>query len=291
MTLENAVTLLGTKGGPSLRKGSPSPSSSALQIDGQTILVDCGIGAARALVEAGIPLSSLDAIVITHLHSDHVLELGPLIYTAWTTDLVAPLTVYGPPGLGDYWANFLAAMAFDHGIRTVDDKRKPLSSLVNIREYVEGAVDARDGLTITALRVDHPPVTDCFALRFDTVSQSVVFSADTCYFPPLAEFAKGADMLVHEAMLGKGIDTLVARLKAAPGLRAHLLASHTMAEDVGRIAAQAEVGHLVLNHLVPADDPAITDNDWCQAIAQTWPGTVTVGKDGLRIPLRQKDRP
>ena len=76
--MTNAVTLLGTKGGPSLRKGSPSPSSSVLQIDSQTILIDCGIGATRALVEADISLSDLDAIIITHLHSDHLLDLGPL---------------------------------------------------------------------------------------------------------------------------------------------------------------------------------------------------------------------
>ena len=283
--MNDAIILLGTKGGPSLRKGSPSPSSSVLQLNGNTILIDCGIGAARALVEADIPFSSLDAIFITHLHSDHLLDLGPLIYTAWTTDLVDPITVYGPPGLQDYWTHFLAAMSFDHRLRTTDDKRKSLYQLVNIKEFSEGDVAAFSGVNVAALRVDHPPVTDCFALRFTSSMRSVVFSADTCYFPPLADFAQSADALVHEAMLGKGIDALVARLKSAPGLRAHLLASHTMAEDVGRIAAQAGVGQLILNHLVPADDPAFTDADWKEAVAQHWAGPVTVGKDGMRISL------
>lgn len=79
--MKDAIILLGTK-------GSPSPSSSVLQLGGQTILIDCGIGAARALVEADIKLTALDAIFITQLHSDHLLDLGPLIYTAWTTDLL-----------------------------------------------------------------------------------------------------------------------------------------------------------------------------------------------------------
>ena len=283
--MDNCVILLGTKGGPSLRKGSPSPTSSVLRLDGQTILIDCGIGASRALVEADVPLTALDAIFITHLHSDHLLELGPLIYTAWTSGLVEPLDLYGPPGLKDYWSQFLGSMSFDHSIRTVDDKRQPLDGLIRLTEFADGSVARRGNIAIDALRVDHPPVSDCFALRFQSPSATVVFSADTCYFPPLAEFAKGADLLIHEAMLGAGIDALVARLKGAPGLRDHLLASHTMAEDVGRIAAMAGVKKLALNHLVPADDPAFSDKDWAHAVATHWDGEVIVGKDGLKIPL------
>lgn len=291
MTSQDAVTLLGTKGGPSLRKGSPMPASSVLDMDGQTIMVDCGIGAARSLVDAGYALTDLDAIFITHLHSDHILDLGPLIYTAWTSGLTTPLNLYGPPGLGAYWTHFLKAMDFDHSIRTVDDKRQPLGRLINVHEFTEGSVAQLGGITVTALRVDHPPVTDCFALRLTSDTVSVVFSADTCYFPPLADFARGADMLIHEAMLGAGIDALVARLKGAPGLRQHLLASHTMAEDVGRIAAAANVGQLLLNHLVPADDPAFTDADWQAAVATYWAGPVTVGKDGMRLTLQQRQTP
>ena len=259
-------------------------------MDGQTILIDCGIGATRALVEADIALSDLDAIVITHLHSDHLLDLGPLIYTAWTSGPPRRLALYGPPGLLNYWQYFLKAMSFDHSIRTVDDKRKPLDQLVKVHEYGEGTVASFAGIAVSALRVDHPPVKDCFALRFKTGSKTVVFSADTCYFKPLAEFAKNADLLVHEAMLRKGIDALVSRLPGAPGLRAHLIASHTMAEDVGRIAAAANVRQLVLNHLVPADDPNFTDADWKEAIAAEWDGPVTVGKDGMRILLTKGTR-
>ena len=124
-------------------------------------------------------------------------------------------------------------------------------------------------------------------MRVKTGSQTVVFSADTCYFQPLAEFAKNADLLIHEAMLSKGINALVERLSGAPGLRAHLIASHTMAEDVGRIAEAAKVRKLVLNHLVPADDPSFTDADWQEAIASEWDGPVTVGKDGMRILLTE----
>lgn len=279
----NSLTLLGTKGGPSLKKGSPSPSSSLLKMNDQDILIDCGIGAARSLVEAGTPLSDLDAIFITHLHSDHILELGPLIYTAWTSGLVTPLDIYGPIGLAEYWEHFLKSMRFDHSIRTIDDKRQPLDELINIHIIMAETKLELNGIAVSFLRVDHPPVEQCYAMRFVTTDHKITFSADTCYFLPLAEFAKGADILVHEAMLGKGVDALVDRMKGAPGLKAHLLASHTMAEDVGRIAASANITRLVLNHLVPSDDPAFTDDDWKSAVGQNWSGPVIVGHDGLII--------
>lgn len=284
--MPDRLILLGTKGGPSIRKGSPSPSASVLDLAGKTMLIDCGIGATRSLVEAGIALEALDAIFITHLHSDHLLELGPLLYTSWTTNLTAPLDLFGPPGIEEYWAHFRAAMSFDHGIRTSDEKRAGLGDLVRVHTYSEGPVTTLGDVTVTALRVDHPPVTDCFALRFGGPDHDIVFSADTCYFPPLAAFATGADTLVHEAMLADGIDTLVKRLSSAPDLKTHLLASHTMAGDVGRIAQAAGIGQLVLNHLIPADDPRFTDDDWKAEIATAWDGPVIVGRDGLEIPLK-----
>ena len=283
------MVLLGTKGGPSIRKGGPNPSSSLLQLNGRSMVIDCGIGVSRALVEADVSLAQIDDIFITHLHSDHVLELGPLLYTAWTSGLTNPLTVYGPVGIEDYWSSFLQAMSFDHGVRTIDDKRKPITELVNIVTYREGIVINSNDRSVSALRVNHPPIEHCYALRFEANGLSVVFSADTCFHPPLADFAQGADVLVHEAMLGRGIDALVARMAGAPGLRAHLIASHTMAEDVGRIATVANAGQLVLNHLVPSDDPVFSESDWKAALTKTWSGPVTVGKDGLCIPLLKAD--
>ena len=279
------VILLGTKGGAPIRQGSRSPSSSLLHMNGETIVVDAGLGVTRSFVEAGHMAAHLKTIFITHLHCDHIMELGPLIYTAWASGLKTPVDLFGPPGIGDYWANYIKAMSFDHDIRVNDDKRAPLSGLVRVHEYAEGQVAAFEGINVSSLRVEHPPVTDCFALRFDGPSHSVVFSADTCYFPPLAEFAKDADLLIHEAMLEIGVDIIAARMPNAPGLRNHLLRSHTMASDVGKIAAAAGVKRLALNHLIPSDEPDITDVDWHAAIAAFWDGPVTVGFDGAKIPL------
>ena len=279
------LVLLGSKGGPALRPGGPWPSSSLLELGGRTIVVDCGLGVTRGLVDAGISLKALDLIFITHLHSDHVLELGPLIHTAWTAGLATPVTVFGPRGTGRYWQRFCEAVEFDIDIRIVDEGRPDIRKLVSVAEFGEGSVLDERGLTVTALRVDHPPVTECFALRFEHGGRSVVFSADTAFFPPLAEFARGADILVHEAMLEAGIERLVARTGNGARLREHLFASHSLAEEAGRIASDAGVRRLVLNHLIPADDPAIGEVDWIDAVRKTWSGDLTIARDGLVVQL------
>lgn len=283
--MPDRLVLLGSKGGPALRPGGPWPSSSLLQIGGRSIVVDCGLGVTRGLVDAGISLKSLDLIFITHLHSDHVLELGPLIHTAWTAGLAMPVGVFGPPGTDHYWQRFCQAMDFDIEIRIVDEGRPDIRDLVSIVEFGEGPVVEQGGLTVSALRVEHPPVTDCFALRFEHGGKSVVFSADTAFFPPLADFARSADILVHEAMLEEGIERLVARTGNGARLKDHLLASHSFAEEAGSIASDAGVRRLVLNHLIPADDPGIGEADWTAAVRKTWAGDLTIARDGLVVEL------
>ncbi|MGB3900921.1 MAG: MBL fold metallo-hydrolase [Mesorhizobium sp.] len=279
------LVLLGCKGGPAIRPGGPSPTSSLLEIAGRRVVVDCGLGVTRGLVDAGLHLKSLDLVFITHLHSDHVLELGPLVHTAWTAGLSRPVTVFGPVGTGDYWRHFTRSLAFDIDTRIADEGRPDLRDLVRVREFGEGMVMEEGGLRVSTLRVDHPPVTDCFALRFDHPGLSVVFSSDTAFFPSLADFARGADILVHEAMLGEGIERLVARTGNGARLRQHLVASHSFAEQAGRVATEAGVGRLVLNHLIPADDPAIGEADWIAAARKSWSGALTIARDGLVVEL------
>lgn len=279
------LVLLGSKGGPAIRPGGPWPTSSLLEIGGRSIVVDCGLGVTRGLTDAGMSLKALDLIFVTHLHSDHVLELGPLIHTAWTAGLATPVRVFGPPGTAHVWERFCQSMEFDIDIRIGDEGRPDIRELVQVAEYAEGPIFDEEGLAVSALRVDHPPVTDCFALRFEHAAGSVVFSSDTAFFPPLADFAKNASVLVHEAMLAEGIERLIARTGNGERLREHLLASHTFAADAGRIATEAGVGRLVLNHLIPADDPQIVAADWERAVRETWSGPLSIAADGLVVPL------
>jgi ribonuclease BN (tRNA processing enzyme) len=260
------------------------PTSSLLRMGGREIVVDCGLGVTRALCDQGMQLKDLSAVFVTHLHSDHYLELGPLIHTAWTAGLAAPITVWGPEGLSRYWEAFVAAMAADIDLRIADEGRPDLRGLVSVRVLDEGPVEGLDGIAVQAMRVLHPPLVDCFALSFAGEGKRVVFSGDTAYLPAIADFARGADLLVHEAMLEAALPALVARVGNTDGrLMAHLVRSHTSAADAARIAAAAGVGALALHHLIPSDDPAWGEAHWRAAVAPWWRGPLHVGRDGMVI--------
>ncbi len=281
--MDDRLVILGSKGGPAIRPGGPSPTSSLIEIGGRRCVIDCGLGVTRGLVDAGVSLKELDLIFITHMHSDHVLELGPLLHTAWTSGLAHKVKVFGPADLMEYWDGFLASMRYDIDLRIDDEGRPDLRDLVEIHLLAEGDVPLDDsGLALKALRVDHPPVVDCFALRLDTEDWSVVFSADTAFFPPLAVFAKDCDVLVHEAMLQRGVDKIVEITGNGDRLREHLWASHTMAPDAAKIAEMALAKTLLLNHLIPADLPGFEEQEWLEA-TETFSGQTIVGHDGLVI--------
>jgi ribonuclease BN (tRNA processing enzyme) len=283
---DNFVALLGTKGGPAIRTGSTNPTSNLLVLNGKQIVVDCGLGVTRGLVDQGMALKDISLIFITHMHSDHYLELGPMLHTAWTAGLKTSVEVYGPHGLEDYWKHFLRSMKADIDVRMDDEGRPNLADLINFAILDDGSVYDSTGLTVFAMRNAHPPLIDTFALRFNTDANSVVFSGDTAYLPKLADFAKDADLLIHEAMLESALGPLMARIgNADDRLMIHWLRSHTMAGDAGKIAFQAQVKALALSHLIPSDDPDFTHEDWHKAVEPTWSGKLHIGEDGLRINL------
>lgn len=281
------LILMGVKGGPAIRPGSNMPTSNLVRMGGRTILVDAGLGATRSLCAQGIPLTGVDLILITHLHSDHYLELGPLFHTAWTAGLTRPIPVLGPAGLRDYWRGFLQSMAFDIDLRIADEGRCPLAPLFDFRELGEGDVLEEEGLTVRAMRNVHPPIEESYALRFDHGPDSIVISGDTAFMPGMADFARNADILLHEAMLTEGVEALVARMpNGDERLRTHILRSHTAAADVGRIARDARVGQLALTHMVPDGDPDFTESHWIAEVRTHWNGALHIGRDGMVLTTR-----
>jgi ribonuclease BN (tRNA processing enzyme) len=283
------LIILGSKGGPAIRPGGPSPTSMLLNVDGRLYVVDCGLGVTRGFVEAGHTLRDLSTILITHHHSDHNLEFGNLIHTAWCAGLGTPVKAYGPKGLVAMWPAFCTLNAFDIATRIADEGRPPLEPMVDVTEFSGGPVFDDGIVSVTAMRNHHPPVIDSFALRF-VIRQAmgdkvVIFSGDTAFIPAMIPFARDADILVHEAMYLPGVDRLVAKTPNANRLREHLMASHTLAADVGRIARDAGVKHLVLNHLVPADDPQTRPEHWEAEVRMAYSGALTVARDGVKVTL------
>ena len=282
-TRRTRLILLGTGGGPRPRV-ERSASAQVIVVDGAAYVIDCGDGVARQLTAARIPLTTLRHIFITHLHSDHVLDYGNLILLAWAVGLDTRLDTWGPPPLEQMTKSMFEMNAYDIKTRIADEGYPPLAPLVHPHELTRGGTVWTDAkVKVSAALVHHPIVEPAFAYRFDTPDRSIVISGDTTASDNLIQLAKGADVLVHEAMYLPGVDRLAARVPNHPGLKQHLLASHTSAEDAGRVAQEAGVKLLVLSHLVPADDPGVTDEMWIAAARVHFRGPVIVGRDLLEI--------
>ena len=277
------LILLGTGGGPRPRTNRVA-SSQVILVDDSAYVIDCGDGVARQLVAAGVPLTRIRHILITHQHSDHNLDYGNLIMGAWSVGLQSRLDAWGPPPLEQMTRLFFEMNDYDIKTRIADEGKPPLVPLVHPHELREGGTVFNDKIVkVTSALVPHPPVEPALAYRFDTPDRSIVISGDTAPSDNLIELAKGADVLVHEAMYLPAMDRLAARVPNATRLKQHLLASHTTVEEAGRVAQAAGVKLLVLSHLIPADDPTITDAMWLRAARVHFRGRVIVGRDLLEI--------
>jgi ribonuclease BN (tRNA processing enzyme) len=277
------LVLLGTGGGPRPRKTNSAPAQ-VIVVNEAAYVVDCGDGVARQLVLAGIPLPTLRHVFLTHQHSDHNADYGNLILLAWSAGLRTRVDAWGPPPLEEMTQHFMEMNSYDIRVRIEDEGRIPLQPLVHVHELMEGGVILEDeNVRVRATLVDHPPVVPAFGYRFDTESRSIVISGDTAPSENLIELARGADVLVHDALYPAAIDRLVAEVPNAVTLKQSILSHHTSAEDAGRVAQAAGVKTLVLSHLVPAEDPAVTDQMWIDAASTHFEGEIIIGKDLLEI--------
>jgi ribonuclease BN (tRNA processing enzyme) len=283
VTRRTRVVILASGGGPRPRKDRGT-TAHAVIVDGVLYVVDCGNGVARQLVQAGVALPALRHVFVTHHHSDHNADYGNLLWLSWASGLRTRVDTWGPPPLEKMTRLFFEMNAYDIDTRIADEGRPPLVPLVHVHELTQDGVVLQDErVKVTAALVDHPPVVPAFAFRFDGPERSIVFSGDTNKSDNLVRLAKGADVLVHETLWVPAVDRLVARNPYAATLKKHIIDSHTAVEDVGRVAAAAGVKTLVLSHLVPADDPTITDAMWIGAARPYFKGDIVVAHDGMEI--------
>jgi ribonuclease BN (tRNA processing enzyme) len=279
------IIFLGTKGGPRVGVGASNPANLVV-VNDTPFVIDCGMGVSRQLVNAGVPLPSVKYIFISHHHSDHNLEYGNLFYNAWAAGLSTPIHSFGPKGIEAMTRTYWELNKFDVDTRIEDEGRPDPRPLLVAKDITEdGVVLQTADVKVTAFRTPHPPIVDSFAYKFETPDGVIVFSSDTAYNPRLAEFAKGADVLVHEALYVPAVDRLVIKTKNGATLKKHLMESHTTTEDVGRIAAAAGVKVLVLSHFVPGDDPEVTDEDWISGVRKNFSGKIIVAKDLMQLAL------
>jgi ribonuclease Z len=265
-------------------------------------IVDAGEGAARNIALMGFPIARAEAIFLTHFHSDHMDGLGPVMLMRWTgASAKDPLPVYGPTGVENIVAGFDAAYTIDNGYRTGHhgpEIAPPTGAGAAafpfaLPEPGKGdnvTVYEKDDLKVTAIRVDHGPVSPAVGYRFDYKGRSLVISGDTSKSASLIAAAKGADLLVHEAlqprlvaMLTRALETK--GLKNTAQITRDIVNYHTTPEQAAESARDAGVRQLVLTHIVPTLPSGFFYAAFLGDARDRFGGPISVGEDGMLFTL------
>jgi|TARA_Y100000996_G_scaffold111528_1_gene82574 ribonuclease Z len=279
------VTLLGT--------GSPIPDphragpSTLVQAGDENYLVDAGRGVLMRLAGAGCAPTMLTAVLLTHLHSDHITDLNDVITSSWALNMdnPKPLRIVGPEGTKETVARILHFLDLDIGYRLAhhDDLNEPPQ--VEVTEITKGSLDLSTTVSISTAPTDHRPVDPTIAFRFDYQESSVVVAGDTVPCTDLDQLCNGAKALVHTAIRKDIIETL-------PLQRAKdILNYHSSVEEAAQTAQRAGMEMLILTHYVPGIPPA--ENEFHELVVQQWrdraaenfSGKVEIGDDLLKISL------
>lgn len=273
------VTLLGT--------GSPIPDpqragpATLVRAGGQTFLVDCGRGVLQRAAAIGVGANGLSALLLTHLHSDHIAELGDVLITRWISTLTpdpTPLPIIGPPGTAEVVEATLTAFGRDIGYRIAHHADLTEPPPIEVQEYTEGAVWDRDGVTIRVAPTDHRPVAPTIGFRIEFDDTSVVLAGDTVPCDSLDKLAAGADALVHTAIRKDIIERI-------PQQRVKDICDyHSSVQEAAATAKRAGVNTLILTHYVPGIVPGQEDQ-WRELAATEFDGTIELGNDLHRVEI------
>jgi len=271
------ITLLGT-GSPMVDPNRAGPST-LVKAGDAVFLVDCGRGVLMRAAAVGVGAANITALLLTHLHSDHITDLSDVITTRWVTTFVpTPLPIIGPPGTKAVVEATLAALAPDISYRIGHhpDITEPPS--IQVHEYTEGQVWDADGVRITVAPTDHRPVEPTIAFRVEHEGTSVVLAGDTVPCATLDELATGADALVHTVIRADLVEQMpVQRIR-------DILDYHSSVQQAAATAARAGVGTLVLTHYVPPLAPGQEDQ-WRALAAAEFGGTIELGNDLHRVSI------
>jgi len=287
------LVLLGTGGGPILRKLRSQPSN-LLIVDGAPYLIDLGYGCLRQLAFKGIRPVDVVGAFITHHHLDHNADIASLVAFDWLQQRKAALPILGPFGTEQ-----MVKAALDYHANTRRIFSAEAASIWGNTDFVqpkdilkEGEVYKDSHVTVRAVFNTHfakfyPGEDRSVSYRFDTKDRSIVFTGDTGYSDAVIALAKGADILVTEIVDPIAIMKPFSAMKLTPEAMKqredHMLREHLPPEDVGRMAAKAKVKKLVLTHFAPGLDSETDMRGYTDGIAKYYKGPVIVGQDLLEI--------
>lgn len=271
----------------------------AILAGGEFLLVDAGPASWRNLDLNNLPVSKLSAILVTHFHSDHIGELGEAITQSWIAGRTRPLDVYGPPGIVQVVGGFQAAYALDVGYRVVHHDAQympPEGGVANARELAMPTGDEtvpvfeRNGVKVSAFRVEHAPADPAFGYRVEYAGRVVVISGDTRKTSSVITNARGADLLVHEALASHMTNRASARATELGRKRTAKLAAdvgnyHNTPVEAAEVAQAAGAKKLVITHVFPPLPNAIAKRLFLNGTAAAFDGPIVLGEDGMRFEL------
>ena len=271
------VTLLGT--------GSPIPDATRagpatlVRADDALLLVDCGRGVLMRLVAAGVLPPMLSAVLLTHLHSDHLTDLNDVITTHWVmTQSPTPLRIFGPPRTQEVVDGTIAGLEPDIEYRLVHHADLTWRPQVDVTEVTPGDAFTLGSATVQVAATDHRPVAPTVAFRVEAEGRSVVLGGDGVPCESLDALCAGANAYVQTVLRADLV-------RAVPNPRFQdILDYHSSVEDAARTAARAGVGTLVLTHYIPGM-VAGNEDEWRALAAEHFSGTIVLGDDLTSIDI------
>lgn len=293
-----AFVTLGTGGGPVIRLRRAQPAN-AVVVGDAVYLFDTGDGVQRQLRAAGLAVPNVRAVFISHHHLDHNAGLGPLLAFRWLFNSYRPLPVYGPPGTAAMLAGHAQAYRpVELAPITIGGPAKPAIAATIAARDLAPAMDLPtliyedENVRVFAVTNGHyhfPPgegarFSRSYAFRIEAGGRSIVYTGDTGWSDNLVRLAQGADLLVTEVIDMAAMERVLRRASDLPPaalgpMLAHMVEDHLTPEQVGRLAAAARVGRVVLTHLAPGMDEETDTSGYTTGIAAHYRGPVTVAND------------
>ena len=267
----NKIVLLGT--------GCPSPShirygpSTLISTEKHKILIDAGSGVTQRLSEFGLAPSEIDIILITHLHSDHIVDLYQLYISGWHTGRTRPFKIVGPKGIKKFFDKTVEAYADELNLRVDWEKRPNHEGLdINIIEIDNEFIYEEMGIKITSIEVQHQPVEPAYGYQVFVDDKKITYSGDTRYSKNLEKASKNAEYLIHEVFVSLAFNEKRMTEDTLKNVKDY----HSTPKDVGTLAKAANVKKLILNHFVP---PVFDEETLKAEISKYYKGEIIIGKD------------
>ena len=296
---DDALYVITTGTGAPLPDAKRAGPQTVVLAGDQVLVFDAGPGSTRQL-ELKVDASSVDALFMTHYHSDHIGDVGELMLKRWATGGPAePLPIYGPPGIEEVVAGFEAAYQLDVGYRVEHHGEEAMPASGSGGEVylfdlgpdlmASEVVYEQDGVQVIAFNVDHAPIFPAVGYRVTYKDKSVVISGDTVFTESLIHHSMGADVLVSEA-LNHEMSTMVSEATRDIENNASIVAEdikdyHTTPEQAGIVAREAGIPVLIITHVLPPVPVDILVNPFLADAREVYDGQVRMANDGTMVKI------